>query len=593
MSSGNSRIRSTKSRLPALLSGDAYSRLEGASELREFLRRKSARIALGAFPDQESTAQYEKEWGRPQALSQEIKEVEHLIQDWKRRGGNIDYLTPVLGALRHELAQAQGKVARTASTNAEPVDGQLKVASLDEIPEDFTAVGGGFYREGHSIWELRGAEDEEGGYLLTRKREERAVDMRPGFTETAEKIEKKAVSRCASCLPAGTSALFIKNGQAMPVIIIQVPEGEDEAEVEDEVGQRMPAPLDMLVTDMTVQMPNMPQMPAQMPAPSMQMLAPATQMAPSMQMSAPEMGSSCSTLPSGMGDMGWMVDEMSSELAEMGGCDCSRGCACPCHNGKSVKKKGPVQGMEPKIEPASKDADAQTSADMSGASNIATESPPSEEETDNAVKNAFIMRAFGPEEAWGKLVMPTRAFSPRYMGGRYTFDPEAREVFEVEGTARANPDSDRTYGVPNPVIPYPNAKGSEWSLNDRVRLVPQGGGEPIFVSPLELDRYFQMAQGSANTAPGRETSMSDNGEAREHRVKDDPTKTPPWDDYRVNPDMPGEPVGLGEYTDPAPWEQPGQAADGSGSEPEPEQTQMSKTQVTRNPAIPRKPRPRS
>jgi len=57
-------------------------------------------------------------------------------------------------------------------------DETMHMASLQEIPTDFQKIGSGFYRQGHRIWELRAAEDEKGGYVLTRKREELAVDMR-------------------------------------------------------------------------------------------------------------------------------------------------------------------------------------------------------------------------------------------------------------------------------------------------------------------------------------------------------------------------------------------------------------------------------
>lgn len=592
MSFGNSRLRSTKSGLPHLLSRDAYTRLASAGDLREYFRRVAARIALGAYPDPTTTQQYEQEWGRPQSLDHEIKEVERLIQDWRRRGGDISLLTPVLGALRQELAMSHDKVAEVQESDEEMV----RVASFNDMPEGFSAVGGGFYRSGHSIWELRGAEDEEGGYLLARKREERAVDMRPQASAQATSETKKASSmRCASCLPRGTSALFIKQGQVLPIIVIEV--HDDHADVEDEAGQQMQAPLDMIVTDMTVKAPPGAQLPQQTP--------PAPQVAPMQVMPAPMPalmpGTSSMSVPSAM-----PAPSPVGETMEPGtGCDCDRGCSCPCHNGKSVKK-APVQGMEPKVEPSSKDPDAAGESSEPDQSNESSESsepaqapepdqddgPPSNEEMDGAIKNAFYMRAFGPEEAWGKLVRPTKSFAPQYMGGRFTFDPEQRDVYEVEGTSRADPQRDRMYGIPNPILPYPNAKGGEWTLNDRVRLIPHGGGEPIFVSPLELERNFDMAEGAASTSP---RGRGDEGRpGREHRVQDDPNQTPAWDDYRVNPEMPGEPVTQAD---------PSQLPTGVGRAPGTERTQVTRqqmpvqpnparTQVTRPPSPARKPLPR-
>jgi hypothetical protein len=449
---------------------------------------------------------YEQEWGRPQSLEQEIKEVEALIHDWKRRGGNIAYLTPVLGALRDQLAKSQGKVASAP----EPEEGIVRLASLEEVPEGFTSVGSGFYRQGHAIWELRGAEDEDGGYVLARRREERAVDMRPVVSTSATSEVRQAVSRCASCLLAGTPAMLIKQGQIVPVIVIETK--GDEAKVEDEKGEQSMAPLDMLLDALGGALGGAPSEPA---APSLPEL-----IVSDMTVQDPH-GLLQQPAPMSMGGMGGpMMSPMdmavpmagpapAAQPAGMAGCDCDRGCTCPCHNGKSVKK-GPVQGMEPALEPSSKDPDAEvadsrgspqseeSSPQSSPPSEERTEktpAPPSEMEKEGAIKRAFFMRAYGPEESWGDRVIAKNRFAPQYMGGRAVIDPTQNIVYSVGQSSRADSNKDRALGVPNPILPYPNAKSGECALNDRIPLTPHGGGEPIFVSPLELERNFAPVVG--------------------------------------------------------------------------------------------------
>lgn len=54
---------------------------------------------------------------------------------------------------------------------------QVRIASLQDIPSEYKPVGTGLYKKAHSVWELRGAEDEKGGYTLTRLHEERDSDI--------------------------------------------------------------------------------------------------------------------------------------------------------------------------------------------------------------------------------------------------------------------------------------------------------------------------------------------------------------------------------------------------------------------------------
>lgn len=303
----------------------------------------------------------------------------------------------------------------------------IRLGSLTELPQNLTPLGGGFYCQGHIIWELRGAEDEEGGYVLTRKREERAVDLR---TKAAEHLDscsdfavEKTATRCPSCLWVGQAVHLVKQGQVFSAIVVELPpDGFTDVNVQDELGDVQQVPLDMVVTDLPAQM-------------------------------------------------------QESEV-----CAC---CECLCHgNSKQDQvKRGPVEGMNPTLEPSSKDMEARASLN----------------ELESAIHRAWRIRAAsGAHPAhsmlWDRYVIPRKRFSPRYMDGTFTFDPDEREVYMVEGMSKADPEYDRLYGVPRPSLPYPNARsGPEWTLNDRIRLRPYNGGKPIFVSPIELERNFDVA----------------------------------------------------------------------------------------------------
>jgi hypothetical protein len=71
----------------------------------------------------------------------------------------------------------------------------IKLASIHDVPADFVPLGCGFYKEAHTIWELRASEDEDEGFVLTRKREERDASMRPEHkTATTQPAVEKTAS---------------------------------------------------------------------------------------------------------------------------------------------------------------------------------------------------------------------------------------------------------------------------------------------------------------------------------------------------------------------------------------------------------------
>lgn len=87
------------------------------------------------------------------------------------------------------LARVAQKVAPPEKPTVDVVRDDLKeaqvqrrFASIAEVQQEYRSLGGGLYtktagaRVAHSIWELRGAQEGE-GYVLVRKREERAADL--------------------------------------------------------------------------------------------------------------------------------------------------------------------------------------------------------------------------------------------------------------------------------------------------------------------------------------------------------------------------------------------------------------------------------
>lgn len=109
------------------------------------------------------------------------------------------------------------------------------------------------------------------------------------------------------------------------------------------------------------------------------------------------------------------------------------------------------------------------------------------EVTQRIVKKAIALRAADLYNSWGKYVTPTQAFNPVLMGqGAKT---TKGNVYEVEGSSVADPQLDKLYGIPSTVLQFPQANLSV--LDDRVRLVDQLSGKTLFVTPIELDKFFQ------------------------------------------------------------------------------------------------------
>ncbi len=416
----DARHKSVKDRLPNLLSSDAYRNIEAQLQV----------------------SQYEKEWKEGRSLEQILQEVNDFIRLRGRHPAILEVREALEKAIRAEQETSAPRM-RAAQ------DDMVRIASMESVPEKYQPLGGGFYREGHSVWELRASEDDAGGYVLVRKREERAVDMKrhssllPPIEELSDS-ERVQLMRSPFMLKAGEKVSFCHHGQALPVVVLETPNDADShARVQDESGHELVVPIELLVIDMLS------------PEDDEYDDAGVTNILPECQCSPLSDDSECDQLA----------------VAKTVG---PAGCSCQCHAQHDDSVRHGLEQALPFREVST--SDLKTAA----------------------IRRAFVARSlnagFDVANLWGRWVTPTKTFSPQYMSGQFQFSSEDRDVYEVEGSSRADPSMDRMYKVPNPVLPYPNARpGAEWALNDRVRLVPEGGGAPIFVSPMELEKYFTIA----------------------------------------------------------------------------------------------------
>lgn len=381
--------------------------------------------------------------------------------------------------------------------------GRLYKGATDGLP---ALDHGSFHRLAHHIWDLRPADDEQGGYVVARKREERAVDLR------------KASALCPH-------RLLVKNGQVTPVTInIRLHDADEELEGLDQeaLEDEMEADFgeDELLEDEMLEDPSMLEEKA---------LAPGEPGLP--EVAAPGLEDEF-----GGGPVDVLTDD--GEAMEVEPEMLVRPESCPCiehlmheleelhgPDPQMMMREGPdslevAEGLQPREDmPISPGMNP-----MIGPSSQMAAPAPMEE---LVVIVASFTREAVDLEALGEWVQPTRAFSPAYMGGTMRIDPDEREVYKVEGVSPANPQFDRLYGIPNPMLPHPNAneRSPEWALNNRVRLTPYGGGEPIFITPTELDRFFTSAPDVAG-----ERMQPDQGEQA----------------YEQLQEMPGEPAMMPE-----------------------------------------------
>lgn len=109
-----------------------------------------------------------------------------------------------------------------------------RFASLGAVEgAGFRKCASGFYRDAHSIWELRPADDGSGKYDLVRKREERAVDLREArMGATARRQGGMTRQARASWLRRGAPCVAIRRGQLAEGIVVSVRPDDTSVEVQ-------------------------------------------------------------------------------------------------------------------------------------------------------------------------------------------------------------------------------------------------------------------------------------------------------------------------------------------------------------------------
>lgn len=142
-------------------------------------------------------------------------------------------VTPVAAPERRRVT------ATTARAHARET---IRLASRADMPTDFHPMGTGFFRRGHAVWELRAAEDALGGYVLTRRTEERAVDLR----EHPATIERERTAT----LRVGQRVAAVVRGQVMPAIVMSLdPMGGASVELRMQTGDTESVPSDLITDD--------------------------------------------------------------------------------------------------------------------------------------------------------------------------------------------------------------------------------------------------------------------------------------------------------------------------------------------------------
>jgi hypothetical protein len=86
-------------------------------------------------------------------------------------------------------------------------------------------------------------------------------------------------------------------------------------------------------------------------------------------------------------------------------------------------------------------------------------------------------------------IVATRSFRPEYMGNTWKIRKD--DVFKVMGASLPDAYTDKSYGIPNPILPFPNAVSQV--LNYRVRLLHVKSNKLVFVSTNEFERFFDAA----------------------------------------------------------------------------------------------------
>jgi len=170
-----------------------------------------------------------------------IQRIASKMQDVQTKRANKHVQQPTQTPIKN-MVKTASKLEKTA---------EIKVASINDIPNDFEKMGTGFYRQGHHLWELTPQAD--GGFMLTRKHGEDHVlgyDPEPVVREAAVR------DRHGKSIKVGSKVTLPHRGTVTAGTVIIVQPGAMGVELDS--GEKVDTPPDIceLLQEM-VQTPNM------------------------------------------------------------------------------------------------------------------------------------------------------------------------------------------------------------------------------------------------------------------------------------------------------------------------------------------------
>ena len=143
------------------------------------------------------------------------------------------------------LKSKKTAIKKVASTTNRPIRSKvadkpeqvtIKIATINEIPNEFERIGTGFYRSGHHLWELTPGSD---GFVLVRKRSEDHV-----LSIDPDPVSKTSVvDRCGNEIKIGSTVKLPHCGRIANAVVIVVQPDSVGMELED--GERISAPPDI------------------------------------------------------------------------------------------------------------------------------------------------------------------------------------------------------------------------------------------------------------------------------------------------------------------------------------------------------------
>lgn len=126
----------------------------------------------------------------------------------------------------------------------------VRIASVNEVPESFTSVGGGVYKQGHQLWDLQKVQDPNQPFRLVRKHDERFSDMMDRDLDALSFGASKTASvESSHDIRVGEKVETIRDGRIAQGIVLVIEEADDTADIEYEDGMvEEGCPLEMLTS---------------------------------------------------------------------------------------------------------------------------------------------------------------------------------------------------------------------------------------------------------------------------------------------------------------------------------------------------------